>query len=350
MSILRKIQDATVNPEFRLADVLRMCKILATRLEHPAFKEWISQELNGYENREQLPDYRILKGLGCRGDFFGPFGSGLKNAPIPTLSLPERFREPISTAHIMQGISAIESIVTQANQNNQSILHSPWDANDIAVLGRNIYERMVCGQAWTDIPTTDLVTILDTVKSRILDFVLALKTEAPDAGEAEPGEKPLPDGVINFIFDRCILNQNTQTALSGAVIQTHNQGTHMSEQSEQYINNLQGANVANMANTLRDNSRQQANQHIHLPDQKKTLAEAASEIQQLLKQLEQTNPTATQAEKVAYVNDETTPSFKRRAVSALQASGETAIDEFILENKYLKVAKAAIKGWLQPGS
>jgi hypothetical protein len=133
-------------------------------------------------------------------------------------------------------------------------------------------------------------------------------------------------------------------------IQTCNQGTDMSESSEKYINNLQRANVANMANTLRDNSRQQANQYIHLSEEKKTLAEAASEIQKLLKQLEETNPTATEAEKVAYVNDETTPSFKRRVVGAFQAGGETAIDEFILENKYLKVAKAAIKGWLQPGS
>jgi hypothetical protein len=72
------------------------------------------------------------------------------------------------------------------------------------------------------------------------------------------------------------------------------------------------------------------------------------EIQKLLKSLEQTNPTATETEKVAYVNDETTPSFKRRVARALQASGETAIDEFILENKYLKVAKAAVKGWLYP--
>jgi len=71
---------------------------------------------------------------------------------------------------------------------------------------------------------------------------------------------------------------------------------------------------------------------------------------ELLKQLEKANPSATETEKIAYVNNETTPSFKRRVVGALQASGETAIDEFILENKYLKVAKAAIKGWLQPGS
>lgn len=83
-------------------------------------------------------------------------------------------------------------------------------------------------------------------------------------------------------------------------------------------------------------------------EQKQTLAAAAAEIQKLLKQLEKSYPTATDNEKVAYVNDETTPNFKLRVAGALQASGETAIDEFILENKYLKVAKAAVKGWLKP--
>ncbi|MDJ0596962.1 MAG: pentapeptide repeat-containing protein [Pleurocapsa sp. MO_226.B13] len=79
--------------------------------------------------------------------------------------------------------------------------------------------------------------------------------------------------------------------------------------------------------------------------QEKTLAEAADEIQKLLQQLEKTNPTATEAEKVAYVNDETTPSFKRRVVGALKAGGETAIEEF-LDNPYVNVGKAAIMGWM----
>ena len=95
---------------------------------------------------------------------------------------------------------------------------------------------------------------------------------------------------------------------------------------------------------------QKSLQHVHnyAPEQKQTLAEAAAEIQKLLKQLEQTNPTATEAQQIEHINDETTPKFKRRVVGALQATGETAIDEFILENKYLKVVKAAIKGWIKP--
>jgi hypothetical protein len=79
---------------------------------------------------------------------------------------------------------------------------------------------------------------------------------------------------------------------------------------------------------------------------KTTLAEAAKEIQHLLRQLEQTNPNATDAEKISYVNDETTPSFKRRVVGALQAGGESAIEEF-LDNPYISVGKAVVKGWMK---
>jgi hypothetical protein len=82
-------------------------------------------------------------------------------------------------------------------------------------------------------------------------------------------------------------------------------------------------------------------------EQKQTLAEAAAEIQQLLKQLEKTNPTATEYEKITYVNDETSPSFKRRVVGALQAGSEAAIEEF-LDNSYVNIVKALVKGWIKP--
>ena len=112
-------------------------------------------------------------------------------------------------------------------------------------------------------------------------------------------------------------------------------------------NNLSGATIANFANELSGNARQQATQHVHLTEQKKTLAEAAEEIQKLLKQLEVRNPNANESEKVAHINNEVTPNFKRRVISALQAGSETAIEEF-LDNPYANVGKAVLKGWLQP--
>lgn len=95
------------------------------------------------------------------------------------------------------------------------------------------------------------------------------------------------------------------------------------------------------------NARSDNNTFVQQSEQKQTLAASAKEIQQLLKQLEVTNPTATEAEKIAHVNDETTPSLRRRTVGALQAGGEAAIEEF-LDNPYVIVGKAIVKGWMKP--
>jgi uncharacterized protein YjbI with pentapeptide repeats len=119
------------------------------------------------------------------------------------------------------------------------------------------------------------------------------------------------------------------------------------EGSKYYLNQPQ---IGNWIDTAQTGSRQQSinNQHNYAPEQKQTLAEAAAEIQKLLKQLEQTNPTATEAQQIEHINNETSPNFKRRFASALQAFGETAIDEFVLENKWLKVIKETGKRWMKP--
>jgi hypothetical protein len=132
-----------------------------------------------------------------------------------------------------------------------------------------------------------------------------------------------------------IIYNNNINISGGTMHMTNNPGSSSGDvyNAEQVA--AMGKN-AHADNTIFINSKQQ-----------QTLAESAAEIQHLLKQLERTNPNVTEIEKVEYVNDETTPSFKRRFVNALKASGEAALDEFILENKYLKVVKAAAKGWLE---
>src|ERR671933_2635773 len=81
--------------------------------------------------------------------------------------------------------------------------------------------------------------------------------------------------------------------------------------------------------------------HKALSWQKQTLAEAAAEIQELLKQLEETNPTATEAEQKAFVTAAIPSTRRERFLSALQAGWKEAIKEF-LDNSYLNVGIATL--------
>ena len=90
----------------------------------------------------------------------------------------------------------------------------------------------------------------------------------------------------------------------------------------------------------------EGNQNIYAPEQQ-TLAEAAAEIQKLLKQLKQTNPDATPEQQQAYVDAAIPRTLKEKCIDALQAGGETAIDEFF-DNPFAKVGKAIVSAWIQP--
>lgn len=114
--------------------------------------------------------------------------------------------------------------------------------------------------------------------------------------------------------------------------------------SNTFNNNLHGASIGNFANEVKDNASQQANQYIYQSEEKQTLAQAAEEIQNLLKILETTNITATQAEKQAFVSTAIAPEKRNRVVRALEAGGEKALEEF-LKNPYVNVGMAIVKEW-----
>jgi uncharacterized protein YjbI with pentapeptide repeats len=88
----------------------------------------------------------------------------------------------------------------------------------------------------------------------------------------------------------------------------------------------------------------EGNQNIYALEQKQTLAEAAAEIQRLLKQLEENNPTATVKQQQAFVDAAVSPTLKARFLSALQAGWKEAVKEF-LDNPYVNVGVAILEGW-----
>jgi len=190
-----------------------------------------------------------------------------------------------------------------------------------------------------------ILTDFDEVAPRFEDVsfpVKALMNPKTDASE-------VLDMCSKLYESQSFVDKSLVESLVRQVITEKTTGTSITIVGELTMNNEGDTYNVGQAGAVGKYARSDNNTFLQ-SEQKRTLADAAAEIQQLLKQLEQTNPTATEHEQIAYIDDETTPSFKRRVAGAIQASGEAAIDEFILENKYLKVAKAAIKGWLQPGT
>lgn len=196
MSLLRDIQSAALDSKVHLPDLLRKCKVLAARLGNEDFKRWVDCELNGYGAQENLPGYRSFRVESC-GHFSGYAGSGLKNAPIPPSCLPEQFRENVGTYSSREPISALADLVSRGDSGTFRV---SWPTDLVRLVGQDIYEYMNCLSAWQVVPRGGVVGILDTVRTRILNFVLEIESEAPDAGEAAPGVHPVPQERVNQVF------------------------------------------------------------------------------------------------------------------------------------------------------
>ncbi|WP_309729452.1 hypothetical protein [Chamaesiphon sp. OTE_75_metabat_556] len=215
-NIINPIQADIVNPKADLHSILLKTKVLAYRLKNEDLKNWVRSELDGYDEKHDIPDYRVIRDSVIRGTFFNGVYKH-SNRDIGITTVPEEIREGARDIYIYQSVTALEEMAKKE-------------------------------QFW------------------------------------------------NPLSYKWVQLYNIHTGAVGKF------------------------------------ARSDGNTFIQ-SEQKQSLAKVAEEIQQLLKQLEQTQPTATEEDKINYVSDETTPSFKRRAVAAFIAGSETAIDEFILENK-----------------
>ena len=212
MSLLRDIQEASIDEQSQVATLLRRCKVLAARIGSEEFARWLDNELNGYENLDQLPAYRVLN-VRSYGDFVGPSGRQMKNAPIPPITLPEELREGIQTSKIRMSISTLTSLSTDETSSRVS-----WPPDVVSIYGGRIYEGMHCLIAWQLLPRSALVAILDTVRTRVLNFALEIEKEYPNAGEAAINSNPVPEEKVSQVFNTFVTGtvQNLATGSNNA--------------------------------------------------------------------------------------------------------------------------------------
>ncbi len=217
MSLLREIQSDATDSGRDLASLLRKCKVLAARLGSSEFKEWVNRESSGYKAEEELPEYRSFH-VHSKGHFSGSFGSGIENADIPLISVPEKYRADLSISYIRNPVASIEALITSGK--DQGAVQEKWDPSFVALIGQEIYQGMNCIQAWKVIPINSLVGMLSEIRNRILDFVLEIEAEDPNVGEAD-SNSTVSTEKVQQIFQTTI-NGDVQNFAAGS----HSFGQH----------------------------------------------------------------------------------------------------------------------------
>ncbi len=237
VTLLKDIQNDAIDSSIEISTLLRKCKVLAVRLKSEEFGRWVDMELSGYKSVDELPDYRVMKVI-SKGHFSGPFNSGLKNADIPLFCIPDDLKEHFEYSKFPVPVIAIQSLIDDCDSGTAN---EPWPAEVVALLGEKIYEGMNCMQAWKVIPVSKLVSMIDAVRNRILNFVLKIESQNPNAGEAEPNSIPVPKDQVHQIFN---------TYISGDVQNVATGSTNVSQSGKFIVNK---GDIDSLSNYLKSN-------------------------------------------------------------------------------------------------
>lgn len=222
MSLVDQIIQDAAGTDTPLTSVLRKCLILAFELDHDELKAWVTGELDGFASTDQLPPHRTFA-ITAKGLLLGGFGAEIRDQPLPSFVLDEPYRWWATTAYANQGVAAYEALVAKDPTGNATVY---WPADLVAKYQTKFFAGYALNRAWQVLPIPAIGAMLDTVRTKVLQFALELRKH----GLAEPmvkntsAKEALP--VIHQIFQTVIMGgTNVVGATAGQSINVANQQT-----------------------------------------------------------------------------------------------------------------------------
>lgn len=158
-SLVLELQRDALNRNIHITDLLRKALLVSRKLKIKDIEEWINSELNGY-SKPAVPDYRVVYGE-VKG--FNPYRGW-----IPVM-LDKRWQDILGKRNIHLSVSQIENLATESKGGNFLCKFAPQQLEIIMSLMEHDFDIAL------HVPIHHLIRILDTTKTKILEFGLDLE-------------------------------------------------------------------------------------------------------------------------------------------------------------------------------
>ncbi|HJR56936.1 MAG TPA: hypothetical protein VJ798_10175 [Rhizomicrobium sp.] len=215
MSLLREVQTALMDGK-EIGPILLKLQFLASRLGSDVLEEWVKHESEGYQVGVEAPDYRKVP-VTFTGHFSGPFGSGIKNAPIPSVLVKKLAGEAWTNYEIRQGMASIDNMLSSASKTTTLNIDA---SNLILKLQGKIYPDYACNGVDGEFSMASLVEIQNAVRARALELTLKIEKSVPAAADITIGPsaapKPKDTEAVTQITNQVIYGNYTAISNTGA--------------------------------------------------------------------------------------------------------------------------------------
>ena len=217
MKLIDELRADTIDSKISLTNALRKAKVLASILKNKGFQNWVNSELNGYQSYDDVPEYRKTA-VQVLGTFVGPYGARIDNVMVPLFNLPETLKDFARENSIFaHGVKELESMVDK----DTDVLRARWPAEAVILArdGVKMEGGYVLADAWQQATRSTIEGILDTVRNRLLDFVLELQEISPTIRESEDAISELPKDRVETIYNVTILGEHNVVATGSGIDQ-----------------------------------------------------------------------------------------------------------------------------------
>ena len=199
------IDDVADQRNHSLLDVLLKAKVLAHRLRSRKFREWINAEIDGYDNRAELPDYRVVSSR-LLGDYHGYFQSRYRNVPLTTSHLEPDMQEFFETEPMRPGVAYIEDLVSRDGPIGKDL-----DLRVVYFLRQHgpQIEDMILNSVNKSVAKSELLALLASIRSRLLDFLLELRDKYPELDKDDEAAARITEAEVDLAMARRVYNNCT---------------------------------------------------------------------------------------------------------------------------------------------
>ena len=230
-SIVLDLQNEVTKQDCDIVSVLRKAHLIAAKLGLTDFDKWILCELNGYNNDDTIPDYRIVKGqLKVHNSIYGW---------IPAVFYDADIERKICNSEV--NISLTEII--ELCENGKEIV-SEFTGETLLYINR-LFDSKFPRHYAVFIPGSAFKGIIEKVKNTVLEWTIKLESEGilGENMKFNPTEKEtaktIPQTINNYYGNTSVIN----APVEGSVIATGNDNTveFTYEKAENAVSEIESA-------------------------------------------------------------------------------------------------------------
>jgi hypothetical protein len=201
--MINQIINELADNKQSLVNPFLKAKIFGSRLGNSQLLNWVNKELNGYDSKDDLPDYRLAKANSECNIHQGYYVE--YQTPVPLTFIKNmKIRGIFTHFPLDQSVSTLESMekTPEGNLIGKPFPADFWGAITEEVQGAGFNGNITNIKVFTH--KSSVTQTLTVIRSRFLDMMLKLEEEFPSLENEvlEPGQKQKINKQITIIMEQ----------------------------------------------------------------------------------------------------------------------------------------------------